>query len=68
MAAAASAEDAALDAIVQPILAHLTQKFGLSKAHCTLIAKDIEEIANEPPERRGQIVQAIEKEIAHSVR
>ena len=62
-----ASEDAALEAVVRPILAGLKTKFGLSDAHCALIAKDIEEIANEPADRRNQIIQQIEKEIAHSV-
>lgn len=61
------AEDAAVEAVVRAILSDLRAKFQLSEAHCNLIAKDIEEIAQEPADRRGQIIQAIEKEIANSV-
>lgn len=61
------AEDAAVEAVVRAILSDLRQKFQLSEAHCNLIAKDIEEIAQEPADRRGNIIQAIEKEIANSV-
>jgi len=61
-----SSEDAALEAVVRPILASLKAKFQLSDAHCQLIAKDIEEIAAEPADRRAQIITQIEKEIANS--
>jgi hypothetical protein len=63
-----SSEDRAAEAVVREMLASLQAKFKLSDAHCKLIAKDIEEIAAEPPERRAQIVGQIEKEIAQSVR
>lgn len=64
----ASAEDQATEAVVRQILSGLQAKFKLSDAHCNLIAKDIEEIAAEPADKRATIVQQIEKEIANSVR
>lgn len=62
------ADDRASEAIVRELLTGLQNKFKLSDAHCKLIAKDIEEIATEPAERRAQIIGQIEKEIAQSVR
>lgn len=64
---ASMSEDRAAEAVVREMLSSLQQKFKLSDAHCKLIAKDIEEIATEPPDRRAQIVGQIEKEIAQSV-
>jgi hypothetical protein len=59
--------DRASEAVVRELLGSLQQKFKLSDAHCKLIAKDIEEIAAEPADRRGAIIAQIEKEIAQSV-
>lgn len=54
-------DDRASEAIVRDLLSGLQSKFKLSDAHCQLIAKDIEEIAQEPVDRRQQIIQQIEK-------
>lgn len=57
------ADDRAHEAVVREIMVGLQARLQLSPAHAQIIAKDIEEIAGDSPERRAHIVAQIEKEI-----
>jgi len=56
----------ALDPVAQGMLDRLVSRLSLSAAHAKLLAKDLEDLVNEPPERRETIMQQIEKEIAQA--